>query len=228
MGATRKRLFGRSSQVPDVSGDQDLWMRVCEGDQRAFGVLFDRYADLIYNVAFRRTGRWDVAEDIVATVFLEAWRQRHQIHIPDGSIRSWLIGVAVNGTRRYWRSAERGRRALLRLAASENHERDPAGKVSERLDAERRMAEILIALNDLPSQQREVIQLWAWEELSYEEIAVVLGIPVGTVRSRLYRARARLGRANGTGRLDRASGDDTPSGAASNRERARKEGGHEA
>lgn len=214
--------------MPDAAGDVDLWGKVCEGDERAFGILFDRYADFIYNVAFRRTGSWDVAEDVVATVFLEAWRQRHQIHTQDGSIRPWLIGVAVNSTRRYWRGAERGRKAAHRLAASERHERDPGGEVSERLDAERRMAEILVALDDLPPQQRKVIQLWAWEELSYEEIAVVLGIPVGTVRSRLHRARARLESANGTGRIDRASGDDTPLGAASNRERSRKEGGHEA
>ena len=210
--------------MPDTA-DEDLWAKVCDGDQRAFVVLFDRYADLIYNVAFRRTGSWDVAEDIVATVFLEAWRQRHQIRIQDGSIRPWLIGVAVNGTRRYWRGAERGWRASLRLAASERHEPDPGGEVSERLDAERRMAEILVALRDLPSKQREVIQLWAWEELSYEEIAAALGIPVGTVRSRLHRARAHLETANGTGGIDRASGGDTPPGAARNRVRARKEGG---
>lgn len=213
--------------MQEAADDHYLWTRVRAGDHQAFGALFDRYADFIYNLAFRRTGSWDAAEDIVATVFLEAWRQRHQIDMQDRSIRPWLIGVALNRVRRYWRGVERGRRASLRLAPSERHEHDHAGEVSERLDAERRMAEILIALNDLPSEQREVIQLWAWEELSYEEIAVALGIPIGTVRSRLYRARARLECANGTGRIDRASGDDTPPGAASDRERARKEGGHE-
>lgn len=72
-----------------------------------------------------------------------------------------------------------------------------------------------------------VVQLWAWEELSYEEIAVALGVAVGTVRSRLHRARTRLDPSYGTVRLDRASTDDTPSGAASDRERLKGEDGHE-
>jgi len=212
--------------MPAATDDDQLWARVCAGDHEAFGVLFDRYADYVYNFAFRRIGSWDAAEEIVATVFLEAWRQRHQIHTQDGSIRPWLIGVTLNKVRRYWRGAERGRRASLRLASAENDAHDHAEEVSERLDAESRIVEILFALNDLPSAQRDVIQLWAWEELSYEEIAAALGIPVGTVRSRLYRARVHLERTNGTSSIDRALGDDTPPGAVSHRERVRKERRH--
>lgn len=211
----------------EAVGDRDLWAKICEGDEQAFGQLFDRYADLVYNVAFRRSGRWDVAEDVVATVFLEAWRQRHRVRLQGDSIRPWLIGVTVNRVRRYWRSAERGRRATLRMVSAEVHEPDHAGEVSDRLDSEQRMAAILVALDGLPAEQREVIQLWAWEELSYEEIAVALGVAVGTVRSRLHRARTRLDPSYGTDRLDRASTDDTPSGAASDRERLKGEDGHE-
>jgi RNA polymerase sigma-70 factor (ECF subfamily) len=184
---------------------------VRSGDPRAFEVLFDRYADFIYNFAFRRTGSWDAAEEIVSMVFLEAWRQRLHVTTHDGSIRPWLIGVAFNLIRRHWRNAERRRRASLRLVGYEQVDADHAVAVSDRLWAEEQMRQILTALDDLPGDQREVVELWAWEELSYSEIAAVLEIPVGTVRSRLHRARERL-QQHGTRRPHRAStGDNRPS-----------------
>lgn len=171
--------------------NETRWQRIRDDDGAAFSELFDDYSDLIYNVAFRRTGSWEAAEEIVSTVFFEAWRQRATVTEHNGSIRPWLLGVALNLIRRHWRQADRQRRATLRLA-SEHPDLDHASDVVDRLDAERAMSRILETLEQIPDDQREVVQLWAWEELTYDEIAAVLDTPVGTVKSRLHRAREAL------------------------------------
>lgn len=168
-----------------------LWNRVHDGDSAAFAEIFDEYSDLIYNVAFRRTGSWDAAEEIVSAVFLEAWRQRASVTEQDGSIRSWLLGVALNLVRRHWRQADRQRQAAMKLSADEAY-LDHSSDVAERVDAERTMSRILKSLERIPDDQREVVQLWAWEDLSLDEIATFLDVPVGTVKSRLHRARNAL------------------------------------
>lgn len=168
-----------------------LWQRVREGDSAAFSEMFDEYSDLIYNFAFRRTGSWEAAEEIVSTVFLEAWRQRATVTEHDESIRPWLLGVALNLIRRHWRQADRKRRASFRLVSEHTH-LDHASDVADRLDAEQTMSRILEKLERIPDDQKEVVQLWAWEELTYDEIAAVLGVPVGTVKSRMHRARESL------------------------------------
>src|SRR5688500_4753186 len=94
--------------------DGELWRRTQEGDADAFEALFGRYCELSYNFVYRRTGSWDAAEDAVAGVFTEAWRQRGSVRLHEGSLRPWLLGVAANMLRRRWRSAERADRALTR------------------------------------------------------------------------------------------------------------------
>ncbi len=188
------------------SGD---WPAAVLGDQEAFGRVFDRHADLVYRFARRRIGDGGVAEDITAQVFLEAWRQRGKLHLLNGSLRSWLLGVAGNLVRRHWRSLQRGNRAIGRLPVPALVG-DHADDVVERLEGELKFAELRGRMESLPRLQREVLLLWAWEELSYEEIAEAVGIPVGTVRSRLSRARAHLSRSGGTGSRGRAFRDRKP------------------
>ncbi len=202
--------------MPRNLEDESLWTDVQNSDPRAFEILFDRYADFIYNFVFRRTGNWDVAEETVASVFAEAWRQRHRVETYEGSIRPWLTGVALNLIRRHWRQADRRLRASLRLVIDRDHS-DHAADVAERLDAERRMVQIMAKLGALPTDQREVIELWAFEKMSYEEISYVVSVPVGTVRSRLHRARARLEETSGTVPALRASTADSQSQKATDR-----------
>jgi RNA polymerase sigma-70 factor (ECF subfamily) len=171
--------------------NRTLWERIRDGDNAAFSELFDDYSDLIYNVAFRRTGSWEAAEEIVSLVFFEAWKQRATVTDHVGTIRPWLLGVALNLIRRHWRQTDRQRRATLRLAPDPT-QGDHAADVADRLDAEETMRRVLQQLKQIPDDQREVVQLWAWEELSYAEIAAVLNTPVGTVKSRLHRARETL------------------------------------
>lgn len=174
------------------SAEPQLWARVRDGDEVAFGMLFERHCDAIFNFAYRRIGRWDVAEDVVGQAFLEAWRQRNRITLVENSLRPWLFGTASNLVRRWWRTSIRGDRALDRLFFAFEDGVDPAGEVVEQLDDERRLDVVRRHLTALPEAQREVLLLWAWEELSYEQIALVLNVAVGTVRSRLHRARQAL------------------------------------
>lgn len=173
------------------SGEADLVDRLHGDDPDALGVLFDRHADRIYNHCFRATGDWAEAEDAVSAVFLEVWRHRHRVRLHDGSALPWLYGVATNVCRNLTRSRRRRTRALASLAPPAV-EPDHAERVADRLGSTARMQEVLAAVQSLPAREREVLALVAWAGLTYEEAAASLDVPVGTVRSRLSRARARL------------------------------------
>lgn len=163
------------------------------GDPDAFGVLFDTCAKSVYNHAFRLTGDWSVAEDVMAMTFLEAWRGRDRIAADGGSLKPWLLGIATNLVRGQRRAARRHRTALARLAVSDEFP-DFADDVSGRLDDAARIKVLHRALAGLPRPELEVLALCVWSGLGYAAAAEALDIPVGTVRSRLSRARAKLAR----------------------------------
>ena len=170
-----------------------LRARARAGDADAFGAVFDACAKSVYNHAFRLTGDWSVAEEVMAMTFLEAWRGRDKIAADGGSLKPWLLGIATNVARGQRRAARRQRNALAQLAVAEDLP-DFADDVSGRLDDVARIKALHRALAGLPGPEREVLALCVWSGLGYAEAAEALGIPVGTVRSRLSRARARLGR----------------------------------
>ncbi|GAA0939314.1 RNA polymerase sigma factor [Actinocorallia libanotica] len=171
--------------------DPELWGAAVGGDEQAFGELFDRHGRTVYNFCFRRTADWAVAEDLASVVFLETWRRRKQVRLEGGSLLPWLYGVATNVLRNHQRSLRRYGAALSRLPEPVAPETD-ADLVAARLDDQRRMREILDRIAHLPRRDQELLVLCVWEELTYAEAATALGIPVGTVRSRLSRIRARL------------------------------------
>jgi RNA polymerase sigma factor (sigma-70 family) len=171
--------------------DQALWRRAAAGEPEAFGLLYERHARAIYNYLFRRCGDWSLAEDLTSVVFLEAYRRRRSVVIAEGKVLPWLYGVATNVVRNQHRSLRRYADALKRVPPPA-----PvlgiAGEVADRLDAQRRMRAILAVLDRLHESDKDVLALCVWSQLSYEEAAAALGVPVGTVRSRLSRARRRL------------------------------------
>ncbi|MGI5491442.1 RNA polymerase sigma factor [Microtetraspora malaysiensis] len=171
--------------------DVELWARAVDGDAEAFGVIFDRHARAVYNHCFRRTADWSEAEDITSVVFLEAWRRHKELRPERDSALPWLLGVANNVLRNRYRAKRNHRDALDRMAAM-SAEPDPADDVAGRIDDERRMRRVLATVNRLSLADQEVLSLCVWAELSYEDAAIALDVPVGTVRSRLSRARARL------------------------------------
>jgi RNA polymerase sigma factor (sigma-70 family) len=171
--------------------DQQLWSRAQAGDAEAFGVLYTRHARAVYAFCFWRTADAALAEDLSAAVFVEVWAARARAPVLEGSLLSWLLGVAHNLLRNQWRSARRRRAALDRLPPLRDTP-DHAERIAERLDAERRMRAVRQALAGLSDNDRAVLELCGWAGLSAVEAAAVLGVPVGTVHSRLHRARAKL------------------------------------
>ena len=170
--------------------DGDLWSRSRGGDAAAFGRLFERHARAIYNYCFRRLGEWGAAEDALSLVFLEAWRRRDQ-ELATDIVLPWLYGIATNVVRNRRRSERRFRTALARLPQAPP-EADFEEAADARLDDERQMKEALTLLARLRRREQDVWVLCAWSGLSYADASLALRIPVGTVRSRLSRARRHL------------------------------------
>ncbi|GHF26576.1 RNA polymerase sigma factor [Streptomyces fumanus] len=174
--------------------DTNLRTRIRAGDHAAFGDLFDAYARSVYNHAFRLTGDWATAEDVVSLTFLDAWRLRDRLDAEGGSLRPWLLGIATNVTRNTRRAARRHAAAVARLPR-DSTVRDHADEVAGRVDDAARLDLVRTALTALRRPEREVLALCVWSGLDYRAAAQALGVPVGTVRSRLSRARAKLAKA---------------------------------
>lgn len=172
--------------------DQALWNAAVAGDAEAFGLLFERHHVAVYNYCFRRTASWSDAEDLAAITFFEAWWSRRPMELHDGSLLPWLYGVATHTMSHRARSAGRHIRALRQLAAVWSEMPDLADEVASRLADEVRMRALGDAFTALPEHERQVLQLSLFAGLDYAAISVSLGIPIGTVRSRLARARDRI------------------------------------
>ncbi|MER6159236.1 RNA polymerase sigma factor [Streptomyces sp. NPDC001868] len=165
--------------------------RVRAGDEDSFRVLFREHGRAVYNHCFRLTGDWSVAEDCVSLVFLEAWRLRERVEPHGGSLLPWLLGIATNVVHHRRRTARR-HRALMERMPPPDLLPDFADEVVGRLEDQERIAAVRKALDQLSRPDREVLALSVWAGLNYAATAEALGIPVGTVRSRLSRARVRL------------------------------------
>lgn len=161
----------------------------------AFAGLYDRHATGIYRFVARRLGD-QAAEDIVAETFLAAFRRRDRYDLRRPDARPWLYGIAVNLIGKQRRSEVRMWRALARAGVDPVADGD-VGVVDDRLAAARRRPELAAAIAELAAADRHVLLLVAWADLSYEEVAVALRVPVGTVRSRLSRARRKMREALG-------------------------------
>ena len=160
-----------------------------------FAVLFRKYAPEIQRYVTRRIGAGE-AEDVVAETFLAAFGQRESYDLAYPDARPWLYGIATNLTGRHRRTEIRMYRALARTG------RDPVTEpFTDRVDAAVSAAHtgkrLAAALAKLPAAYRDALLLVTWGDLSYGQAAVALGVPVGTVRSRVHRARSKLRRAFG-------------------------------
>jgi len=176
-----------------MANDLELWERTQGGDAEAFGSLYERHARAVQSYCLWRTADLQAAEDATATVFLEAWRKRGRLTLSTDSAAPLLLGIANNVVRRQWRSQRRHRDALERVRNVGQIPSDLEAEAIARVDAIQQLRDGGEAIRRLPRREREVLALLAWSDLSYGEIAEALGLPVGTVRSRLARARTRLG-----------------------------------
>ncbi len=176
----------------EMVSDRELWQRAGSGETEAFGVLFDRHAGAVYNFLFRRTASRSDAEDLTSAVFLQAWRKRTEVILDRESALPWLLKVADYAARTEWRAVRRYRHALARAGIPRDVHPDHANDVAAQIDDERAMKLVRRAVRRLPRHERQVVELCIWSGLDQQAAAVALGVAVGTVKSRLSRARKRL------------------------------------
>jgi len=180
-------------------------------DPACFALIFDRHFDAVHRYVQRRIGA-DLADDVVAETFAVAFRCRSAYDTRRADARPWLLGIATNILRHEWRRERLQLRAFARTGIDPvTRSLAEADAVEERVDAQAVARRVALALTKLRRAERDVLLLYAWGDLSYAELADALDIPVGTVRSRLSRARHRvreLLRGSGQSSVEAAKGDE--------------------
>jgi RNA polymerase sigma factor (sigma-70 family) len=155
-----------------------------------FAALFDRHAPHIHRYLARRAGR-QVADDLVAETFLTAFARRDRYDLSHPDARPWLYGIATNLVGRHRRDEARQYR-IKQAAVAEPEVPGHAERVAADVTAQAMRTLLDAALAALPAGDRDVLLLIAWEQLTYQEVSRALAVPVGTVQSRLHRARVKV------------------------------------
>jgi RNA polymerase sigma-70 factor (ECF subfamily) len=195
--------------LPDVSDPDALLIQASWDDPDRFAALYDRYAAQLFRYAYRRIGA-AAADDVVAEAFLAAFRRRHSYDLSRPDARPWLFGILTRELGRHERAERAHYRALARSAGSStptDSAADAADAVVDRVSAGAARNQLAAALAALPARDRDVLLLVAWGDFTYEDVASALDIPVGTVRSRLNRARRKVRAALGPTSDERTSPD---------------------
>jgi RNA polymerase sigma-70 factor (ECF subfamily) len=175
----------------DQASDAALMAGIAAGDRHAFSELFRRRRNDVYRVALLMTGRPATAEDVTQDVFLAVMREAHRYEPGRSTVTAWLCGIARNHARRRLHGESR----MVALSdGDESSDREPAilPDPAGQLAAARQVEALRRAILELPIRYREVVVLCDLQELSYVDAAAALDCAVGTVRSRLHRARALL------------------------------------
>ena len=179
----------------DADGDDAAIIVESLAEPERFAVLYDRYAGQLYRYAGRRLGAAD-AEDAIAATFLAAFRARGRFDMRRADARPWLFGILTKELAKQHRSEGARLRAIAR-AGPEVADAGHAERVADAVTANAARQAIAEALSVLAPADRSVLLLIAWGDLTYDEVAQALAIPVGTVRSRLNRARRKVREALG-------------------------------
>jgi RNA polymerase sigma factor (sigma-70 family) len=169
--------------------DADLITRSLT-EPELFTAVFDRHSGEILRYAYARLGP-EQAEDVTAETFLDAFRRRGTYDRAWPDARPWLYGIAVRQIGRH-RRVEARRLRLLRSALADGPAEDHSDRAAERVTAERLGPWLATAVAALPRQDRELLLLIAWAELSYAEAASALGTTTSAVKARLHRIRLRM------------------------------------
>ncbi|MEV0805766.1 RNA polymerase sigma factor [Micromonospora sp. NPDC050200] len=180
----------RQDPIPVDAADDAAVIKQSVREPERFGIIFDRHAAHIHRYLARRLNA-ELADDLVGETFLTAFDSRKRYDLTRQDARPWLYGIATNLSRRHHRaelSAYRLRHALGPEPTGPSH----ADQVADDVTAQALRSVLTTALSELSDGDRDVLLLIAWEQLSYDEVAAALAIPIGTVRSRLHRARQQV------------------------------------
>jgi RNA polymerase sigma factor (sigma-70 family) len=172
-----------------AAADDAAIIELSRQEPEQFAVLFDRHAPYIHRYLARRAGR-EVADDLVAETFLAAFAKRDRYDLGHADARPWLYGIATNLVSQHRRDEARQYR-IRQAALAEPDLPGHADRVAADVTAQAMRTLLSTALAALPAGDRDVLLLIAWEQLTYQEVSRALAIPVGTVRSRLNRARTK-------------------------------------
>jgi RNA polymerase sigma-70 factor (ECF subfamily) len=190
--ATQRRSHARTGRTGlRQLGDEELMQLVAGGDARAFEVIYERHATVVFSLAYRICGVRTAAEEVAQEAFLSIWRSGARYDRTRGSVRTWLLGVVHN-------------RAIDALRRSTVHDRLRAAdeQAAERLESPER-TEVEVARRDearsmravlggLPREQRRVVELAYFGGFTHEQIAEMLDAPLGTVKGRMRLALEKL------------------------------------
>lgn len=206
-----RELVALDRAIQNVSTDNEVIER-SSGEPGAFALLYDRHAPAIYRYAARRIGG-DGAEDVMSETFLVAFERRSAYDLAVVDARPWLLGIATRLMRKHVRVEARAWKGMVAGFAA-SLAPDLIEQAGARLDAAQVIRRLASALRSLSASDRDTLLLYAWGDLDYAGIAEALEVPIGTVRSRLNRARRLLRQAagaleteteNGHGRTDTAA-----------------------
>ena len=175
---------------PDVSHDSEI-ITASRDRPAAFAELYDRHATSVYRYAARRIDR-GAAEDIMSETFLVAFERRETFDSSYENALPWLLGIATTLIRKRARLEARAWKGMLAEHEAASVSIDQIERLGLRLDAESSIGKAITAIRRMSDGDRDVLLLHAWGDLTYEQIAIALEIPIGTVRSRLNRARTTL------------------------------------
>jgi RNA polymerase sigma-70 factor (ECF subfamily) len=172
-----------------MHAEQDLVRRAQSGDQEAFAQLVRAHQTMVYRLALARTRRHQDAEEIAQTVFVKAWQGLPAFR-GEAALSTWLYRLTLNACTDFFRQSYPEPLSLDDLGSPARTPVQPSPE--EDLLQREKEAALLQAIHRLPEQSREILALREFDGRSYEELSQILGIPVGTVRSRLARARLAL------------------------------------
>ncbi len=181
---------------PNPTGDSDLIARAADGDEHAMAVLYDRYGQVLYAVAYRIVGQRADAEEVVLDTFAQAWRDATRFEAARGSVAGWLTTIARSRALDLVRARSR-RDRITASAAADRPDSPPAmggwrADPSSGVEHSERREQVQLALETLSPPQRRAIELAFFEGLSQSEIAELLKEPLGTIKTRVRLGMQKL------------------------------------
>ena len=184
-------MFGSRGRQERSNRDSDveIYRSAAQGSGEAMALLYQRYGALIYRFSLRLSRDESIAEEVTQDVFVALLKQGDRFDPQRSALPTWMCAIA---RRLVWRHLERRERHAPIEHSQEQTLSSPDDEPDVAMGRSQAVAAVQRGINALPPEFREVVILCEFEEMKYEDVALVLGVPVGTVRSRLHRAKARL------------------------------------
>jgi len=183
--------------MPEQETDREMLAQIARGDQRAFGLLYDRLSSPLYSLAVRMLGDSSEAQDALQEVFLQIWRRAAAYDAEQSSVFSWAVLMTRSRVIDRLRARGRSLRAIVTSTDDVTAEVAPASasgaeSAADTVSRNEEAVRVRLSLTKLPAEQREAIELAFFNDLTHHEIAAQLGQPLGTIKARIRRGLLKL------------------------------------